>query len=99
MFSHPAQFPSQMVRSLVPTLLKPLAVPIIVSWLLLVATDQVPMEDQGVVALVLSKRLEMGLRILEEQELLACHAGLEKLDPGSGAHVRSVLESVHGYRL
>jgi len=99
MFPYRAQFPCEMLKSLVATLHSPLAVPIIVSWLLLVSTDQPTLQDQRLLATELSRRLEVGLAILGEPELLACHAGLQCLAPGSEDQVREVLEKTYGYRL
>ena len=107
MFTFSPHFPRLMLSSMVPTstsvpsisLLSPLAVPVLVSWLLLASSNPLHLEDQTELANKLSKRLEVGLGILGEKELLACHAGLYSLSPGSEAPVRRALETRHGYRL
>ena len=107
MFQYSPHFPNLMLSSMVPTsssvpaisLLSPLAVPVLVSWLLLASSHQLVLEDQSDLATKLSARLEVGLGILGEKELLACHAGLHSLCPGSETAVRRALETRHGYRL
>ena len=107
MFPYVSQFPSRMLSSMVPTashvpaisLLAPLAIPVLVSWLLLASSDKLVLDDQEDLANKLAKRLEVGLTILGEKELLACHAGLQWLSPGSETRVRRALEDRHGYRL
>ena len=107
MFEYKAQFPSRMLCSMVPTqssvpnisLSSPLAIPIVVSWLLLASPHQLDLEDQEELATMLSGKLAVGLGILGEPELLACHAGLQSIAPGSGENVKNALEKIYGYRL
>ena len=99
MLEYQAQFPSALLCSMVPTLHSPLAIPIIVSWLLLASSDQLHLEDQDGLARMLSGKLAPGLGILGEPELLSCHAGLQSLAPGSETNVKNALEKMYGYRL
>ena len=108
MFEYNARFPSRMLSSMVPTkssvpnisIHSSLAIPIIVSWLLLAASsEQLDLEDQSELATMLSGKLAVGLGILGEPELLACHAGLQSLAPGSETDVKNALEKIYGYRL
>ena len=107
MVEYKAQFPSRMLCSMVPTkssavhlsLHSPLAIPIIVSWLLLASSEQLHLEDQNGLATMLSGKLAPGLGILGESELLASHAGLQSLAPGSETTVKIALEKMYGYRL
>ena len=111
MLDYKAQFPSRMLSSLVPpsssvrplSLHSPLAIPIIVSWLLLASSDPLHLEEEGEdqhgLAAMLAEKLRPGLGFLGEPELLACHAGLQSLAPGSETNVRNALEKIYGYRL
>ena len=107
MLEYKAQFPSRMLSSLVPptssvaplSLQSPLAIPIIVSWLLLASSDQLHLEDPHGLAQMLAEKLTPGLGILGEAELVACHAGLQSLAPGSETNVRNALEKIYGYRV
>ena len=107
MFEYKAKFPSRMLGSMVATkpsapsisIHSPLAIPIIVSWLLLASSDQLHLEDQNGLATMLSGKLAPGLGILGEPELLASHAGLQSLAPGSETNVKNALEKMYGYRL
>ena len=109
MLEYKAQFPSRMLCSMVPTktstpqvsIQSPLAIPILVSWLLLASSDQLhlDLEDKSGLATMLAEKLTVGLGILGEPELLACHAGLQSLAPGSETNVKNALEKIYGYRL
>ena len=107
MLEYKAKFPCRMLSSLVPaksspghlSLHSPLAIPIIVSWLLLASSEPLHLEDQNGLARMLSRKLLPGLGILGEAELLACHAGLQSLAPGSEINVKNALEKIYGYRL
>ena len=107
MFEYKAKFPSRMLGSMVATkssapsisIHSPLAIPIIVSWLLLASSQQLHLEDPSELARMLSGKLAVGLGVLGEPELLACHAGLQSLAPGSGTNVKNALEKIFGYRL
>merc|ERR1712241_811274 len=90
MLEYKAKFPSRMLCSMVPTktstpqlsIQSPLAIPIIVSWLLRASSDQLQLEDPSGLATMLAEKLTVGLGILGEPELLACHSGLQSLAPG-----------------
>ena len=107
MFSYEAKFPSVMLQSMVPTdsfqpnisIESSLAIPIIVSWLLLASSEHLDLQDNAGLASVLSGKLKVGLGILGECELLACHSGLQSIAPGSEKIVREALEKIYGYRL